>query len=86
MKHIVLISLLALAVTGCTENARSKSLGGTSVIELPKGQKLVNATWKESHIWYLTRAVKPGESPEIFTFQEKSSFGLLEGKVIFKEN
>lgn len=55
-------------------------------VNLPKGQKFVNATWKESELWYVTRTMRSNEVSETFTFQEKSSYGMIEGKVIFVES
>lgn len=82
----VLIFTLLLILTGCTENDRAKSFGGTMTIDVPAGQKLVTATWKESQLWYLTRPSRDGEKPEVSTFRENSRFGAVEGKVIFKEH
>ena len=60
MKKILLSAIAVLALTAsCTENARVKTFGGTGVINLPAGQKLVNITWKETQVWYLTRKMKP---------------------------
>lgn len=84
---IILVALAASALTfnGCTDNLRTKAYGGSMTIDLPPGQKLVNVTWKETQIWYLTRPAKAGELPETLTFKEKSDYGVLEGTVIFKE-
>jgi hypothetical protein len=81
-----LVGIFAILMTGCTENARSRIYGGTMTIDLPANQKLVNATWKESQVWYLTRPMRSNEVAETFTFQEKSSFGVVEGTVKFVEN
>ena len=81
--YITITAVLLLA--SCTENQRAKSLGGTSTIDLPKGQKLVNVTWKEDEMWYLTRPMKSDETAVSYTYQEESSIGLLEGTVILKE-
>lgn len=79
------IIALTFLLTSCTENSRAKSWGGTGRVELPKGQKLVGVTWKENELWYLTRPMRDTDIPEFSTFQEESSFGLMEGKVIFQE-
>ena len=60
-------------------------MGGKATVRLPKGQKLVEATWKEVDLWYLTRDRREGEPIETFTFQESSSFGVIEGTVTFIE-
>lgn len=72
-------------VASCTEKQRAKSLGGSFTVELPKDQKLIEATWKGEDLWYLTRPRREGEPIETYTFKEDSSFGVLEGSVIFKE-
>lgn len=43
---MALLIVASLAVFGCTQQQRAKNLGGTAVVELPPGQKLVVATWK----------------------------------------
>lgn len=88
LKPIVLSALIALTafvLPSCTDNVRAKSFGGTTTVDLPAGTSLVNVTWKEAELWYLTRPRTEGEKPISYTFQEKSGFGLVEGKVIFKE-
>jgi hypothetical protein len=90
MKRFTILAVLAVlsisVFTGCTDNIRAKAYGGTTIIDLPPGQKLVTATWKDADIWYLTRPAKAGETPETLTFKEKSGYGVWEGTVIFKEN
>jgi hypothetical protein len=76
----------ALTFTGCTANVRSKVWGGNMNIDLPAHQKLVNATWKDAELWYLTRPMREGEVPETSILHEKSSFGVIEGTVTFIEH
>ena len=85
---VILLSIAILStilvsgmVLGCTENSRAKTQ-----ISLPIGQKLINATWKDAQMWYLTRQMRSDEKPEMYTFQEKSNFGVMEGTVIFTES
>lgn len=90
MKTAYFIAILILSVclaflTGCGDNSSAKLRGGSIVVALPKGQKLVNATWKDTSLWYLTRPMRDGEPAETSTFQEKSNYGYLEGKVVFNE-
>ena len=75
----------ALWLSGCTAQERARSFGGTAEVELPAGRKLINVTFKETDIWYLTRAAKPDEKPETYEFAESASWGLLEGKIIIRE-
>jgi len=69
----------------CTKNQNAKSYGGTAVLELPKGQKLINVTWKESDLWYLIRPMNVSDTAITYTFAEESSYGVWEGKYIIKE-
>ncbi len=83
----IAIAILAIAsLTGCSDNTSAKAWGGTMTVDLPPKQKLVNVIWKDANLWYLTRPAKPGETPETFTFKEKSDFGMVEGKVTVQEH
>jgi hypothetical protein len=68
-----------MLLTSCTENERVKSWGGEGTIKLPKGKKLVNVTWKETQIWYLTRDMDSNDVAETYQFHEESSYGVIEG-------
>jgi hypothetical protein len=92
MKKIIGISLMVIAVlifvstlSSCTKNQRVKRFGGSATIELPAGQKLIHCTWKDANLWYLTRPMNQKDSAEVYTFQEKSNFGMVEGTYIIKE-
>jgi hypothetical protein len=78
-KLLTLAFGLLVFLTSCTENSRVKTFGGSASFELPKGEKLVTVTWKESDMWYLTRPMHDNEYPETYTFKEKSSLGIVEG-------
>ncbi len=71
--------LLALSLAACTENARVKAWGGEGTINLPANRKLVNVTWKEGQIWYLTRPMDSNDVADTYKFQEESSWGMVEG-------
>jgi hypothetical protein len=81
----ILTTFVLIGITSCTKNQRVKRFGGTATIELPAGQKLVHCTWKDSNLWYLTRPMGANDSVEIYTFQEKSNFGMIEGTYKIKE-
>ncbi|MFH1183018.1 MAG: hypothetical protein V1690_02020 [Candidatus Moraniibacteriota bacterium] len=85
MALLIGVAIIALAIAGCGQFL-TKEFGGTSSIDLPKGQKLVIATWKESNLWYLVRPMRLGEVPETHEFVESSLVGVLQGKVIFREH
>jgi hypothetical protein len=77
--------MILILLLGCTEQMRVKTWGGESSINLPCGTKLVNATWKNADIWYLTRPMHDGELVETYSFAESSSWGLMEGVITVKE-
>ena len=88
MKKLI-ISFMLVAVmlcSGCTRQSRTRSFGGTSRIELPAGQKLIEVTWKENNLWYLTEPMDEGYTPKDKTFHEDSEWGMMEGTVIFHEH
>jgi hypothetical protein len=79
MKKLILLLSISVSLFSCTENSRVKNFGGEGTFNLPKGQKLVNVTWKETQLWYLTRPMHDNETAETYQFQEESSFGILQG-------
>ena len=83
MKKFILLITMALCLTGC--HYTTKNFGGNMTIELPKGQKLEEITWKDTNLWYLTRPMRENEVAEIHTFQEKSPLGIAEGTVTIIE-
>jgi hypothetical protein len=84
MKSFILLSLLIFL--GCTENQRVRNFGGTTNKNLPKGEKLVNITWKNDSMWILTRKMNENDVAETYSFKEESSFGLLEGNLVIIES
>ena len=88
-QNIVLLTIATSAIlflASCTQNERAKAFGGTASVDLPSNQKLVTATWKDQNLWYLTRPMRSDETPETYTLKESSSYGLVEGTVIFNES
>jgi len=88
-RTIIIIVLAVLAITlltSCTQNQRVKRWGGTGNINLPKGTKLVNVTWKNDQVWYLTRPMTESDIAEIYNFQEESSWGIIEGTYVIIES
>ena len=79
------VFIMAMTVSSCTENMRAKQWGGNASLELPANQKLVVVTWKDNDLWYLTKPMTATDVAETYTFQEESSWGLLEGTYTIKE-
>ena len=84
MKKIIVILLMFLCLTSCDQSI-TRTMGGTTKIELEPGEKLVEATWKGDDIWYLVEPMDSDYVPKTKTFKESSRIGVLEGKVIFYE-
>lgn len=74
-----------ICLNGCTVQSMSRDFGGDMTLELPVNQKLEEITWKEDSLWYLTRPMREDEEAEIHTFQQSSSWGLIEGTVTVVE-
>lgn len=86
IKIIFIILLVLFTFSGCTDKTMAYGLGGSITLELPKGEKLIEITWKDANLWYLTRPMRDDEFPEIYTFQEDSEFGVFEGTVTVIES
>jgi hypothetical protein len=89
MKKFLTLFVCALSITALTiscDNYMSRKFGGSTTINLEKGQKLVEATWKENSLWYLTEPMDSDYVPKTKTFKEDSNFGVLEGTVTFVES
>lgn len=81
MKKIIIMTLI-LFLTQC--NFIAKSFGGTIKVNLEKGERLVNLTWKGDSLWILTEQNQNKQASQ-FIFREEANFGILEGKVIITE-
>lgn len=86
MYLLTILVLLGTIVISCTEQSRARSFGGSSTVNLPKGIKLINVTWKENSLWYLGRKMRDDEKPETYQLQEDSSLGLIQGTVTLNES
>ena len=85
MKKLLLPLLGLTLLFSCTDNQRARTWGGTENITLKSNQKLVNMSWKQDDLWILTVDADSSFTPKTYTFQEKSSWGAIEGTVIVKE-
>lgn len=54
IKPFILMALiyatLGMTLTSCTENHMAREYRGEQTIKLPKGEKLIAATWKEDNL------------------------------------
>ena len=74
------------ALSSCTEQTMVRGFGGTMEVKLPKGEKLMTATWKETSLFYLTEPMDSGYIPKRKRFKEDSGFGIWESEIIFIES
>ena len=85
MKKVLLLAAMLVMMTGCDQFV-SRNFGGASTIELEKGQRLVEITWKESDLWILTEPMDSDYIPQTKTFYESSCAGMLQGRITIIEN
>ncbi len=85
MKKLILIIVALICMCSCTEQVRTRQFGGEMTINLPAGQELMMVTWKDSELFYLTRPMSDDYIPVKKTFQESSSWGIMESTVYFIE-
>ena len=83
---LVTVCILVAALSISCDNAISRKFGGSTTINLPAGQKLIEVTWKENSLWYLTEPMDTDYVPKTKTFREDSNLGVLEGTVTFVES
>ena len=82
MKKIIILLATILILSSCTKNQRARHIGGTETITLLPSAEFINITWKKENLWVIVRDKETGE----FYAREKSSFGVLEGRIIIKQS
>lgn len=86
MKNLVFcIIVMCLMFASCSKQQTARYWGQETTIVLDSGMKLENVTWKQNSLWILQRHRRPNESIDNWTFKENSAFGIVEGKVIIRE-
>lgn len=85
IRTIIALAALLMITTSCTEQHVARRYGGKLKIELPKGEKLIMATWKEANLFYLTEPMDSGYLPKKKVFRESSNFGIWESEITFIE-
>ena len=78
MKRLFVLFIVAIGLVSCTDNQRARSFGGTETIKMLPNEEFVNITWKQDNLWIIVKDKNTGN----FYAREKSSFGVMEGKVI----
>lgn len=81
MNKLTMVAITLLALASCTDNERARNFGGTETIKLEPNEKFMNLTWKQDDIWVIVQDTITGT----FYAKEKSSFGIMQGKVIIQK-
>ena len=81
----VMILMITVVSFNSCDQIITRTMGGTTKIELEPGEKLLECTWKGDEIWYLVEPMDSDYVPKTKMFKENSKAGILEGKVIFYE-
>lgn len=82
---VMLLLFVLVSITGCEQMA-SRDFGGDMTITLKPGVKLIEVTWKESNLWYLTEPMDSDYVPKTKVFKEIAVMGVLNGTVTFIES
>lgn len=86
MQEIIMVGFIIVSsIILVGGDSSTKLWGGIKNVDLPKGKKLVNITWKDSDLWYLTRDMTETDKDETYEFVKESNFGIAEGKLMIKE-
>ena len=81
MRKLTMIAITLLALVSCTDNQRARSFGGTETVKLEPNEKFINITWKQDNLWIIVQDTVTGN----YYAREKSSFGVLQGKVVIQK-
>ena len=82
---VIALFVLMMTAVSCTEQSMKRNFGGKMSIKLPKGERLLTATWKEADLFYLTEPMDSDYIPKNKKFVESSSFGVWESEITFIE-
>lgn len=75
------ILLATLVLISCTDNQRARKFGGTETVKLEPQEKFINISWKQDDLWIVVQDTITGK----YYVREKSSFGLIQGKIIIEK-
>ena len=81
MRKLTMVAITLLALASCTDNQRARNFGGTETIKIEPQEKFINITWKKDNLWVTVQDTITGT---IYA-KEKSSFGVIQGKVIIQK-
>ena len=81
---IIIVIVMIIALSGC--QYATKHFGGSMTVNLEPNVKLVNVTWKEDSLWFLTKPMTENDVAETYCFKEDPEFGVFEGTVTIIEH
>ena len=76
---MMIVVLLVAICKSCSNQGMTKNWGGEIDMYLGPNRKLVEVTWKDDSIWYLTKSMTDDDIAEEYEFAESDAIGLLEG-------
>lgn len=86
-KSLKILFVCALfAFCSCTEQEKASNFGGESSIDVPYGEEVINAFWKDDDVWYLTKPMDDNYNPQVKVLRQQSPYGLYRGTVYFYEH
>jgi len=80
-KFLTLAVILTVLFISCTDNQRARRFGGTETIKIESQEKFINIAWKDDDLWVVLQDTITG----IYYAKEKSSFGMMQGKVVIQK-
>lgn len=80
-KFLTLVVILTVIFSSCTDNQRARRFGGTETIKIESQEKFINIAWKDDDLWVVLQDTITG----IYYAKEKSSFGMIQGKVVIQK-
>ena len=81
-----LVLAIAFMFCACSDQEKAGYFGGESSINVPYGEEVLTATWKEDDIWYFTRPMSDDYVPQVKALRQESSHGFYHGVVYFYEH
>lgn len=82
---LVILLFVLISITAC-EQTISRNFGGSTTITLKPGEKLIEATWKDDNLWYLTEPMDSDYVPKTKVLKESAVLGVMNGTVTFIES
>ena len=82
---VLIVFILILIFRSCSNQGMTKNWGGEMDMYLDPNRKLVEVTWKDDSIWYLTKPMTDDDIAEEYEFAESDAIGLLEGTLRIHE-